>query len=525
MNSPDGAFFVVPLKAEQSGVDFLGLAAVGEGLVATLLPGISNVTRYLRPYFYASWIAWRFEEYLKEHDGKRLPGQPKTLFRKFREKTELAFTWGNQELPGVIGKRREFPEKNSVIELQFANPELGASNAASWFAAATYGPSFTKLNGLGFIESRAGVYRPTELGAEAAALLDREMQKAGSSYRRLADVESAYMRRSDIEALEGGLALDRLLPRERAVFARVLLPEDLIGTLDGGHGNRASTLEAIRRVLEAGGAMSVPEVRRALATGRTGPGELVDFAPLEEVRRRWFTLSVRQLQRIALERLLRWFEHCIFSRIGRSSSLGDLLNDAESDLRRHLHDAASESVATHLDRTASVFAKHGGPEEAGWNDPRFDVLARAEGLVEDRDVYESLPARAMAALLLCAAVVEATRADKALAKLFAYGGQGRWSLTSLREFTFSRRNLSIGQFLREALVVMVYAQHLQTASRRTEPDKNKFRFTPEDHGLALLVNGLSINAQEGTPDRLWNCLELMTEAGLVRKETDGRYAI
>jgi hypothetical protein len=156
----DGPFFVAPIRNENSGVDFLALGSVGERLIAAGLPGITNATRYLRAYTLAGWVAWQFNENLRAlaQRSKALPAHQRTLFKAFREKAELMFTWCNKEFVGAVGNSRRYPESSELLTLtfsneKFANPRSGAISQASWFAPAAYGPSFSKANGLGYVAS------------------------------------------------------------------------------------------------------------------------------------------------------------------------------------------------------------------------------------------------------------------------------------------------------------------------------------------------------------------------------------
>ena len=80
MTSSDAPFFVDPVAPQNSGVDFLGLAAVGERLIGIALPGINNVTRYVRAYSMASWTAWKFDQLLGRAPRASIVGGTKGTF-------------------------------------------------------------------------------------------------------------------------------------------------------------------------------------------------------------------------------------------------------------------------------------------------------------------------------------------------------------------------------------------------------------------------------------------------------------
>jgi len=76
-------YFVPPFSAEETGVDFLGLRQANLDLVFRFIPGINNVTRYVRPYSMLCWMAWSFARQVRQRqEDEFVLGD----FRRYREK-------------------------------------------------------------------------------------------------------------------------------------------------------------------------------------------------------------------------------------------------------------------------------------------------------------------------------------------------------------------------------------------------------------------------------------------------------
>lgn len=526
---PENPFFVSPVRSENAGVDFLALGAVGERLIAVGLPGITNVTRYLRPYMVASWIVWRFNENLKElsAQGKRLPAHERTLFRAFREKVELMFSWCNRGTVATIGNRRIYPQSQQPVEASFENPIFGPVNRASWFAAAAYGPSFSQENGLGFVAAHKSVFVPTSTGDRAARILDSIMARHPAAHARAASLTDKEISLRDVKSLQDALSLGGITAKERQLFRSVLYQEDKVGVWDGSHGNRATSIALILAAVREGKALSADEIRQTMALGLTPKGRTIHDEKLEPMRRLWFVLSLRQLQRVALERLLRWLEFQLFEH-RPWCDIAVLEAVAERMVEEQWPAAKQLTVGECLDVLRVEIQNHGGPSRAPLTEQRVDQFALRTKLETKPDERHSvIPASAVHALLVCAAVVDLCIGDRAFQEMLTMGGRERISLLTLMRFASERRRCVLGQFARDVLVHFVYAQHLQTAASRVEEGKNKFRYCVDDTGLKPLIPFDSINAQLGTPDRIAHVLYLLEQCGVIASVGEGevRYTL
>ena len=173
---PNGPNLLAEFDPGRGGVDFLGLRQVNLDLMGECLPGINNVTYYIRPYSVLSWIYWKFYESMKA-DAKDKP-TAKELTR-FKEKVESLFLWGHQlnNVTGVPGLRSKPKVERGKADLTFKAWRRSADNT-SLQAAVQYGPSVKDRGGLGFIHPVEGpFFQVTKEGAELAEALDSSLQK------------------------------------------------------------------------------------------------------------------------------------------------------------------------------------------------------------------------------------------------------------------------------------------------------------------------------------------------------------
>jgi len=525
---PEGPFFVAPVESKNAGNDFLALGAVGERLVATALPGITNVTRYLRAYTVAGWIVWCFNEHLKALSAakKTLPAHERALFKAFREKGELMFSWCNKGTVGAIGNSRTYPESNQPLVLSFDNEQFGVVNQASWFAAAAYGPSFSKRNGLGYIAAFKSVYVPTTLGEKAARVLDDLMSQHPAAHGRIADLTNQEASLRDVKALEQALSIHATTAKERTLFRDAFFPVAKVGVWDTNHGNRATTIALILQTLKVAGPLNVEDIRQSIALGITPAGDEMADTSLQRVRRLWFVLSLRQLERVALERLLRWLERELFNLLYQWCDVDTLCQNLAETIESTWPLYLSMNVGQVIDGLQESIRQAGGISRAALGDARlsqFKLRRELESLTDSQ--HGGVPAKAIYALLLCTAAVGLCEDDAGLIEMLKMGLQERISLISLVRFARSRSKSPISEFAKDVLTHLVYAQHLKTAAARVEEGKNKFRFAEDDTGLRPLISSTSINAQLGTPDRILHALYLMDECRLVRQDAESNYEL
>jgi len=515
---PQRPFFVSELTPLVSGVDFLGLGAVDERLIAEFLPGISNVTRYMRAYSAMTWMAWRFDQFFKSSGSSLTARAINDRFKRFREKVELLFTWGNLGRgPGIIGSQRAFPAEGAKRRLAFA--EFGTV-AISWLDAAVYGPSMRTESGLGFMERRVGgSLGPTQRGAELAEAIDTCLQRS-RYYKRLCDVDDDEGTQSMARDLGDHWSVLTSSKAERAVFSEAFAPSNL---MPGAHTNEAARCAAARLIhaalAELGGKGTVRNVREMIAMrGHTNvPSLMPDDKSACVV---WTVLQLRQLQRLCHESLLRWVERILIDPPPN-------VRCVTTEIARYCGTLAARTLGLTSDRplsdvTALVVAKLGrrnSPLLAGGSVDPFLTIHRLLELPYDDEV-ERAPGAVLHGLTIAALEAVALSRDPEFTTLFALGHSDRLSIQTLVDLLQSYQSKPISSFVEMLIESRTIGQHFRTAASRLEAGKNKYRFVSSDQGLQLLSDPRRLLPVGLTPDRLETAMSLMRDCGLLAHTSD-----
>ncbi len=526
---PRSPVFVPPLPPIVSGVDFLGLGAVNERLIAEFLPGISNATRYMRVYSVMSWVAWRFEQYFRAELRSSTEKEVGRKYRAFQEKVELLFTWGNLGSGnGMAGSRRRYPDHDKEIPLSFA--DFGKSTI-SWMDAAVYGPSLKVASGLGFlIEPTSGSYRTTEEGRALAVALDASLRRS-KYYRRLADVSELRGSRKMARDLAERWSVVESMPKERLVFARVLAPEASAPDRPNAE-TRAIALRLVLAALEAcGGEETEQGIREVLARGFGSAGALRVSHAEQSAQARWAALQIRQLQRLGHESLLRWVELSLFDppievpdRTIRG--LADLCGElAAGSLGMSSSDPLSDVIGMFVEPLKGQTDLYRVGVRVQRVDP-FAALRRLRELAGTEEEFRALPAVALGALCISAMQAKHFASDQTYRSVLELGSRDRLSLATLIGLFGDNQEKSLHDFFHLLIESCTVSQHLATAAARLESGKNKFRVMPSEEGLRPLITDRQVQGLNVTGDRLQTALSLMVGCGLLNWHDDsGKFSL
>ena len=511
-----------------SGVDFLGLGAVNERLIARFLPGISNATRYMRVYSVMSWMAWRFDEHFRGLSRGLSVTEIDKRFRRFREKVELLFTWGNREHAfGIVGSRRRFPTTNVPTRLTFK--DFGSSTV-SWLDAALYGPSMKINNGLGFLEPRVGsTLGPSASGVRLALAMDVVLQRS-RHYDWLCDLSDDVATMEIAEDLGERWSVTQSTRREREIFAAAFAPAQSTVDTDPDGAARCSAVRLIYSALErCGGTATVDEVRSTIARGiATADGPFAE--PRDEpARAMWTALQVRQLQRLCHEALLRWIELLLLERpvgmMGRSSHA--LAAFCTSKVSERLGLTVDQPLSAVTALVADKSKWRGDTVPLGG--ASVDVLNFASKLRGVREIdkgIDELPAMALQGLTIAAVQAASLSKCELYKPYFRLGQRERLSIDTLIGLFREYQDRPLVSFVELLIESCTIGQHLATAAARLEPGKNKYRFVPSDDGLRLLIAPRQLTGLGMTPDRLETGMSLMADSGLLqRKEPAGEFGL
>ena len=513
--------FILPVPhRENSGVDFLGLRQVNLDLMAELLPGINNVTHYIRPFSLLAWIYWKFHDLCAREGEEPTSG----ALRLFRERIETLFTWGARihDPFRIPGKDAAPPKAQGHVSLTF-EAWGRVQSSTSLIAALWYGPASKTVGGLGFLEPvRAGFFHTVGNGTELALALDGVLRGNPALYKELLDtlatVEADEAAARSLWDLWGVKAPT---PREQRAFRAGLFSEQSVGSYGSPLGRRSSTLALARTYLRRTGKGENSEtIRRGMFFASLPAGASFELPPsLATANARWVTLQIRQLQRLALEAMMAWCERQILSGAKESRTIS---NHAAEALRLHKPNLTqSGTIAAALSSYDERLSSFDDYLALAQTDPAlspFDVMD---------DIIECLSAgddRALAvafhALLVCASVVsclpEVVKAELTM------GGPQRISLANLRRTLVALGDLPLTGTIEYVLEALVVSQHFATAVNRFDGQKQRLRFSIEETGLKSLVGAPW--RPNVTEDRLVTALDLSSACGILAKQGDDLYA-
>jgi hypothetical protein len=512
----NGPIFVTPYRPDRGGVDFLGLRQVNIDMMAGVLPGINNVTWWIRPFSVVSWIYWKFYELAGKQNISEPSGEQ---LRVWKEKVETLFTWshkleGLQGLPGISFS----PPGNGAVPLEFQSWGRNAFNT-SLMAAIQYGPAAKTLDGLGFLEPESGpFFRACAEGRELAAALDLNLMTADATHllSSLATPEVAH-------DLYPSWAVSSPTLRERAAFRRAFFNAGEVGK-DSAIGRRSSTVLLIQEFVESAAApVSQAQIREGLFHGRVSGSTVSWKNPnLATGRARWQVLQIRQLQRIGIEALLSWFEFRLQVHLDKDTD--GIARQAEIELS-----SASDIFPTHQTIGACLesfseeandlddFLRLAGSSDL-WNPPAMVQALR--NIVESHSAQ--MIARSLRALFVCGRFTDLTIKSLPIKAELHLGGAERISLAYLRDTLNRCSSMTLLAFLRHVFENLVLSQHFSVAARRFDGATQRLRISIEEEGLAFLADSPLIPSV--TPDRLATALSLMADCGLLGGDEENGYS-
>lgn len=516
-NSP---LFVKLYRPDRGGVDFLGLRQVNIDMMAGVLPGINNVTWWIRPFSVVSWIYWKFYELAAKQNISEPSG---VQLRVWKEKVETLFTWshkleGLQGLPGISFN----PPSNGAVPLEFQPWGRTALNT-SLMAAIQYGPAAKTLDGLGFLEPESGpFFRACAEGRELAEALDFNLMAADVTHL-LSSLAPDSATAEVAHEFYPAWAVSSPTARERKAFRRAFYNADEIGK-DSAIGRRSSTVRLIQEFVESAAVpVSQAQIREGLFHGRINGSQMSwTNSNLATGRSRWQVLQIRQLQRIGVEALLSWFEFRLQTHLDRDTDA--IARQAELELA-----SASDIFPTHQTvggclesfsdeaRDLDDFLRLAGSSDL-WNPPIMVQTLR--NIVESHSV--EMIAHSLRALFVCARFTDLTIKSLPIKPELCLGGAERVSLTYLSD-TLKRCSLMTPlAFLRHLFENLVLSQHFSVAARRFDGATQPLRISIEEEGLAFLADSPLIPSV--TPDRLATALSLMADCGLLEGDEENGYS-
>jgi hypothetical protein len=471
-------------------------------MMALCLPGINNVTRYIRPFSLLSWIYWKFYV-LSEKTGGKVTD---TDLRTWKEKVETLFTWGHKlnSVGGIPGTDSKPPGKG-YVPLEFASWKRSAQNT-SLMAAVQYGPAAKTIDGLGFLEPLGRNFFQTKgHGVALAETLDVNLRR----FDLLKDLGQATATAKQAERIFPAWSILEPSAAERRAFKRAFFDPSTVGDTTP-IGRRSTTLQLALQVLNHAQRPLTPhEVRVSMFRGRLSSKQSGFQDPkLTASWLGWVVLQIRQSQRLALEGLLSWFEVLLVQGY----------RDTEEIVLKTL-----KAIEAH----DSIFPFRKPGQALKVIQRRVSTLDQALANERDLDpfwlmdeILQAIPDRSeelapycLRTLLLCAAFAQLLQ-EQGPAKLeIQRGGSERLSL-GFWTATLSRCiDLELHDFLRFFFETFILSQHFAVAARRFDGQTQRLRISIEEDGLEFLADNPLLPSV--TPDRLNSALSLTEDCGLI----------
>lgn len=526
---PDKPFLTLSFGPRSGGIDFLGMRQVNLSVfLEQLIPGLNNVTGDFGVFCLGAWIPWKFE---------KLAG-PKTYtlagFHKFQEAVEVAVAYVTrsgspaEERFGVPWRRtgvRNLPQLPGKLTFE----GVGRNHTSSLYAAALYGPSLRYIGLLAPSSALAGDGGASGIPVAAKDADTEEIvngvEAALARSKHFDKVNRLDVPAIDAEALEdlGRHGLHPSFFRTAGVKLKRALLSKLFSADPAGE-TRRLTAALILATIDRTTVKNVEGLRRCwytcfLPTGK--PLALVG-APLQEHRQKWAVFQARQIQRTAIELLLRCFElavrdgcrtiDAVIARWRNRSpeELSKILSGTVRQLVRG--EAAAVSRSPDLLTASRVWNDKVHGAHASYDDPdETDV---------DAELLRSLRIVARWWLRTSAWI-----ADGVLPRWFQEGqGERRMSLGWFHRWVATRLDDSVEAMLHDAFSGLVFAQHVKVALMRFDGEVQRLRFTLGDDGIIPCpeVGEKFGSAPKRMDDRLGSFVRLLEDLGVLSWQDGGR---
>jgi len=506
-----GPCFVRPYRPDKGGVDFLGLRQVNLDMMSNCLPGINNVTWYIRPFSVVSWIYWKFHQ-LSDQTGSGKATE-KDL-RVWKEKVETLFTWSHDTkgVTGIPGLSFE-PPGSGAVPLDFSSWKRNATNT-SLMAAVQYGPAAKTIDGLGFLfPAGRSFFQTVGEGIALAEALDRNVTCRDRN-ALLKNLRPTRATAKQAEFLYDAWSILEPSKPEKDAFRRAFFNQTTIGE-PSPLGRRSTTIQLILDVLaRSRGKLDVAAIRSELLLGHfTVKRSRLETPKLTAGWLRWFVLQLRQAQRLAMEGLLSWFEV-------RLADHGD--RDTDAIVRETLKAIKDSKAAFPLEKTPRTTlmrlqrvlptlqdALDKAESEAHLNPLR--LIEKIEEMVKSHS--EELAPCCLHTLFYCAAFSLLLQ-DRTTSKSELQRGLAeRVSLAYWTATVFNWRDFEMKDFLRLLFENLILSQHFAVAARRFDGRTQRLRISIEEEGLEFLADDPFVPTV--THDRLGTALSLMADCGLI----------
>ncbi len=302
----DGPLVVQAWKADDTGVDPLGLRQVNLDMMDALLPGINNVTRHVRVYTLMTWAWWKAGQLIS---GGGQHGASLNRMRDYVDRVDAVFSWSQFDLvpTATLPGSTVLPQnlnRSGPIAYDFSQPDWeklrkSRRNSTDLLAAIQYGPSIRGAGGLHWLVESEGAFAPSTEVLPAVEAFDAAV--APHLPLCLRDPASTTLALDELAQIGPVWDHRNPLAAERTAFINQFSGAYEPNNRNTRQASRRATLNLMMHALTGAGASSTVEKVRARMFGIEA--DVLPDGPLLKARHAWRVLQLRQLQRLAIEAL------------------------------------------------------------------------------------------------------------------------------------------------------------------------------------------------------------------------------
>lgn len=527
---PDRPFLTAPFDTTGGGIDFLGMRQVNLSVfLEQLIPGVNNVAGDFGNFCIGAWIPWKFRRLATKST------YTPAAYRRFREAVEVAVAFTSRDGSPAderFGRPRPWARIGANSEPQFTAPLTFAGcrpkRKTSLYDAAQLGPSLRYLallepsGALTASGAASGIAVACEdadstVIAEAVdAALSVSPHSAALFSQRPPEMTADQLDDLGLHGLHPGYHRGLGTEVKRAFLRKLFAPDQ-----PGDARRRTAALILATAALTP--VEDVEDLRRCWYTGLLPSGErlMLDDPALAEHRWKWAVFHARQIQRTAVEVLLRCFELAIAAGCRTVPAVVD-----------HWQDRGPTAADGVFDGTLGELVRG----EAGAS-PTADLLATARKwgnqihgdhpAYDDEDEGDEDGELLRALRLVARWWLRTTpwEADGVLPGWFREGGGAKVGMGWFRDWLAARWERRVADVVRDAFADLVFAQHIKVALTRFDGKLQRLRFTLGDGGIVRCAE-VPADKFGGRPsrmvDRLGAFTRLLTDLGVVRCDADER---
>jgi hypothetical protein len=482
----DGPSFPPPNKIKIGGVDPLGLRQINFDLMDTVLFGINNVARHIRPFVVVAW-AWRRAAILAESGGQHTI-RVETL-RDFVDRIEVVYAWSqflrkpDADLPG----RDVLAGIMNSSQYEFGGKDWDRRKKVRRYSTAlsspiNYGPALKSLRWIEPNPKDGEIFVPCDgarpaIDAFEALIVDRLEHPVFSKLGRV------IVTAAEVAKWANSWALESPTKAEKQYAWAMLAGSDAPVSRRLGI---QLAVEAVRHV----GRRDVEAVRKAMV-GR--PSNFLPTAALVPTSAAWRRTQIRQLFRLALEAGLYWLTNELRNGSQQSAYLVKRFID-QCEMRSH-DDNAGRWLATRI--------------------------VDGKGPIELMSAIETALAESTH-LQLARAIADAISfsISQAPPSSEIFENSDRLPLARAKEQAIAFSDGPIADLVQHILETWILAQHVYWSVGRGLADARsggkmllRLRIVLEEGGWTLSPGVMANRPPNPTPDRLQTALSLAAECG------------